>query len=75
MNNLLEDEVWDAQDMGCGELLLALRKRLRAMSGKTIKVIAHDKGAQEDLPAFCRITRHEMLCANPPAYWIKARLD
>lgn len=71
----IEDDMWDAQDMGCGELLLALRKRLRAMPGKTIKIIAHDLGAQEDLPAFCRITRHELLRASPPVYWIRARTD
>lgn len=75
MINLFEDEVWDAQDMGCGELLLALRKKLHSMPGKTIKVIANDIGAQEDLPAFCRITRHELLYAKPPTYWIKARTN
>ena len=31
---MTEDEVWDAGDMGCGELVLALRMRLKGMPGQ-----------------------------------------
>lgn len=73
MVEIQEDDTWDAGDTGCGELLLGLRKRLKNMPGGTLKVIAHDPGAQEDFPAFCRITRHELIHAAPPVYWVRAR--
>ena len=73
--NPTEDATWDAGDMGCGELVLELRQRLRAMPGGTLKLIAADAGAPEDIPAYCRLTRHQLLHAAPPAYWIRARGD
>ncbi len=68
-----EDDTWDAGGMGCGELVLALRMRLRAMPGRTLKLIANDAGAPEDIPAWCRMTGHELLRAEAHAYWIRAR--
>jgi tRNA 2-thiouridine synthesizing protein A len=51
------DEDWDAGDLGCGELLLRLRFRLRAMqTGEVLRVRALDPGAPQDLPAWCRLT-------------------
>lgn len=70
---LTEHETWDAGATGCGELVLELRKRLQAMPGRVLKLIATDAGAPKDIPAFCRMTRHELLQAAPPAYWIRAR--
>lgn len=71
------DAVWDAGDLGCGELVLDLRKRLRAMPGGVMKVISLDAGAPEDLPAWCRLTRNELLHYDPPtkSFWIRSRLD
>jgi tRNA 2-thiouridine synthesizing protein A len=70
-----QDDVWDAGEMGCGDLVLKLRTRLRAMPGKTLKVIATDAGAPEDLPSFCRMTGDALLSvdAGQHAYWIRAR--
>jgi tRNA 2-thiouridine synthesizing protein A len=70
-----QDDTWDAGDMGCGELVLKLRARLRAMPGKTLKVIALDPGAPADLPAFCRMTGDALVAqeATTHSYWIKAR--
>lgn len=70
----LEDESWDAGAMGCGELLIALRKRLAAMPGRTLKVTATDPGAVEDIPAWCRITGHALQRMEGSSYWIRARL-
>lgn len=69
------DDVWDAGGMGCGDLVLRLRMKLRAMPGKTLKVIATDSGAPADLPSFCRMTKDELLHTDSAthAYWIKAR--
>jgi tRNA 2-thiouridine synthesizing protein A len=68
-----EDQTWDAGELGCGELVLALRARLLAMPGRTLKVIATDAGAAADLPAFCRMTGHELVHVEDCSYWIRAR--
>jgi tRNA 2-thiouridine synthesizing protein A len=68
-----EDDTWDAGDMGCGELVMALRMRLGNMPGRVLKLTATDPGAPEDLPAYCRMTRHELLHAQGHSYWIRAR--
>jgi len=70
---LTEDDTWNAGDMGCGELLLGLRKRLRAMPGRVLKLVATDAGAPEDIPSYCRMTGHVLVRAAAPAYWIRAR--
>jgi tRNA 2-thiouridine synthesizing protein A len=67
------DDHWDAADMGCGELVLALRQRLRAMPGQVLLLTATDPGAPEDLPAWCRMTGHQLLQAQHPRYWLQAR--
>jgi tRNA 2-thiouridine synthesizing protein A len=69
------DDAWDAGDMGCGDLVLRLRGKLRAMAGKTLKVTATDPGAPVDLPAFCRMTGDTLVHVDPQThdYWIKAR--
>lgn len=71
------DEFWDAGDMACGHLLVELRRRLRAMPGRTLRLVALDPGAPEDLPAFCRVTSNELVHAEPEnhAYWIRSRTD
>lgn len=51
------DEEWDAGDLGCGDLVLRLRFKLKAMqSGQIIRVRATDLGAPMDLPAWARLT-------------------
>lgn len=71
----LADEVWDAGNLGCGELVLDLRGRLMAMPGQVLKVIALDPGAPEDIPAWCRLTGHALRHQDKPShsYWIEAR--
>jgi tRNA 2-thiouridine synthesizing protein A len=70
------DDLWDAGDLGCGELVMYLRPRLRAMPGKVLKLIARDRGALEDIPAFCRMTGDDLVHAAPAecSYWIRARM-
>ncbi len=69
------DQEWDAGDLGCGDLVLALRGKLRAMPGQVLKLTARDPGAVADIPAYCRMTGHQLLHDDPAAcaYWIKAR--
>ena len=68
-----EDAVWDAGDLGCGELVLELRIRLQAMPGRVLKLVATDAGAPEDVPAYCRMTGNVLVRQDIPAYWIRAR--
>ena len=63
---------WDAGDMGCGELVLELRARMRALEhGHTLRLIARDPGAPADLPAWCRMTGHALVSSQHPVYLIK----
>ncbi len=56
------DQEWDAGDLGCGDLVIRLRFRLKAMqAGEVIRVRATDAGAPEDLPAWCRMTGEQLL--------------
>lgn len=72
--HLQTDAEWDAGNMACGELVLELRLRLEAMSpGQLFKLCARDAGAPEDLPAWCRLTGHRLLRAEPPTYWIQRK--
>lgn len=71
---LTADAEWDAGDLGCGELVLELRLRLRAMApGSILRLTARDPGAPEDLPAWCGMTGHTLLEVRHPDYWIKRR--
>lgn len=62
--------------MGCGELVLQLRTRLSRLGpGELFELTALDLGAPEDLPAWCRMTGHELLVAEHPLYLIKRRTE
>jgi tRNA 2-thiouridine synthesizing protein A len=69
------DSDWNAGDLGCGELILMLRKRLRAMPGLTLKLTACDPGAIADIPSYCRMTGHTLLRSIPEEgiFWIRAK--
>lgn len=73
--SLAADDAWDAGDLGCGPLVLALRKRLRAMPGRVLKVTALDPAAPIDLPAWCRLTGNELVGHDIDAksFWIRSR--
>ena len=66
---------WHAGDLGCGELVLGVRKRLRAHPGHVLKLTAFDKAAAIDLQAFCNMTRDELLALdeNSKTFWLRAR--
>ncbi len=67
---------WDAGDMGCGELVMALRLRLLSLpAGAVICVTATDPAAPEDLPAWCRLCGHTLVAMNHPRYWIRRKGD
>lgn len=68
------EDTWDAGDMGCGELIVLLRKRIRALPLKgLLHLTARDPGAVEDLPAWCRLTGHHLRKAEHPYYDIERK--
>ena len=67
---------FDAGELGCSHLILELRDRLGRLSpGDELEVTARDPGAPIDLPAWCRMTGHELVSAEPPAYVIRRKSD
>lgn len=67
-------DVWDAGPMGCGELVFHLMLRVRALRpGQILKLTATDPGAPHDLPAWCRMTGHRLVRAEPPHYLIERK--
>lgn len=67
---------WDAGDMGCGELILKLKVRMQKLPADSVlRLTALDTGALEDIPAWCKMTEHNLLHASHPDYWIQRRKD
>ena len=61
MDDIAVADEWDAGDMGCGEILILLRTRMRNFGpGEVIKLTTRDLGAREDLPAWCRLTETKL---------------
>jgi tRNA 2-thiouridine synthesizing protein A len=62
----------DAGDLGCGDLVLELRNRLRALQpGAVLAVRATDPAAPIDLPAWCGLCGHTLRHASHPHYLIE----
>lgn len=68
------DDHWDAGHMGCGELVIDLRTRMRALAPRQVlRLVAHDPGAREDIPAWCGMTGHALVHAAHPVYLIRRK--
>ncbi len=68
------EDRWDAGDMGCGDLVLELRLRLKALApGGVLALRATDPGAPIDLPAWCNLTGHRLVAAEHPEYRIRRK--
>ena len=67
---------WDARQLGCGGLTVGLRRALAPLrAGDLLELLAHDAGASLDVPAWCRITGHDLVLATHPRYIIQKRGD
>lgn len=68
------DAAWDGGDMSCGDLVLELRLRVRALAPRQVlRLVARDPGAPHDLPAWCGLTGHRLLRATHPVYLIERK--
>ena len=46
----------------CGDLILLIVREMKVLtSGQVLRVVGHDPGAREDIPAWCRMTGKQLL--------------
>ena len=65
---------WDSGEIGCGHLVFELSRRIKKLEpGERLEVITRDAGALTDLPAWCRMTGHTLVSANPPSFIIERK--
>jgi len=70
------EHVWDAGGMGCGKLVIELRKRMDEIApGDRIRVTARGPGAPHDVPAWARMAGHEVVSVEPPEYLLERKAD
>jgi tRNA 2-thiouridine synthesizing protein A len=70
MDNLLPTAhtVLDAGATACGDLILMIAQAMKALSsGQVLHVVAYDRGAGEDIPAWCRMTGNTLAHQAIPA--------
>lgn len=69
-----EKASYDAGDLGCGELLIELRRRMLGLApGDVLRVRATDPAAPLDIPAWCWTTGHRLERERHPLYWIRKK--
>lgn len=65
---------WDAGEIGCGHLVIGLRRELDQISpGELLHVVAMNSGAPVDIPAWCRMTGHMLVSARHPNYVLRRK--
>jgi tRNA 2-thiouridine synthesizing protein A len=56
------DSIFDAGDIGCGELVMLVMKAMQPLApGQILAVRATDPAAVIDIPAWCSLTGHILL--------------
>ena len=67
---------WWAGQAGCGSLIVGLKKQIGQLrGGELLHVTALSAGAGVDLPAWCRVTGHELMSADHPIYVLRKKGD
>jgi len=71
------DRHLDAGQSACGELLVLLHIQMRNLrEGQVLHVVGYDRGAIQDIPAWCRMTGHKLLSLvdeRPAHFFIEKR--
>jgi len=66
------DDVFDAVDLGCGQLLLDFSMHLRPLpEGTRVMLATRDIASPLEVPAWCRLTGHRLIAHSHPYYLIK----
>lgn len=70
------EDVFDALELGCGQLLLDLNLFIRKCdSGSKILLATRDVGSKVEIPAWCRLTGNRLVEAAHPYYLIERKPD
>jgi tRNA 2-thiouridine synthesizing protein A len=80
MQKIQEDRVVDARDLLCPMPILAATKQMRLLEpGQVLKVLATDRGALADFPAWAEDTGNELLDSAEEdgvlVFWIRKASD
>jgi tRNA 2-thiouridine synthesizing protein A len=68
------DEVYDSFDRGCGDFIMDLRQVMADLpAGTTLMIASRDAGAPVEIPAWCRLTGHALVDAEPPFYLVRKK--
>jgi TusA-related sulfurtransferase len=68
------DDVFEGLELGCGQLLLDLRLFISGLAaGQRLLVASRDLASPVEIPAWCRMTGHQLLMAKPPYYLIQPK--
>jgi tRNA 2-thiouridine synthesizing protein A len=76
MENMSFDVEADLEKLSCGDLVINLSRTVKAMQdGQVLKLRSLDPGAANDIPAWCRMTKNELLAgpggADKSIYYIR----
>jgi len=68
------DDVFDALELGCGQMLLDLNLFFRPFAaGSKILLATRDVGSKLEIPAWCRLTGNRLVEAAHPYYLIERK--
>lgn len=68
------DAEWNAGDLACGDLVLELLKKMKALPpGAVLKLTATDPAARIDIGAWCRVTKNRLVAKSPPVFFIQRK--
>ncbi len=74
--DITPDVVADFDKKGCGDLAIAISQKMETLKkGQVLELRSLDSGAASDIPAWCRMTKNELLAGpcgeNGVYYYIK----
>jgi len=70
------EDVFDAFELGCGQLLLDLKLFMRTVApGTAILLATRDAGSPVEVPAWCRLTGNRLVASAHPFYLIERKPD
>jgi hypothetical protein len=68
------EDLFDAMDLGCGQLLLDFRMHIRPFpEGARVVLATRDIASPMEIPAWCRLTGHCLVAQAHPYYLIEKR--
>ena len=66
------DDVFDAMELGCGQLLLDFRMHIRPFpEGSVVMLVTRDIASPMEVPAWCRLTGNRLIAQSHPYYLIE----